>query len=90
MSFKAPSKGKVKLQMLSRGDDLWCKLAGSQCELKPCLYSRMQMSLRKNHPKVRNNPSPRFWIKDNVPEIDGKGSETKFTTVTATLGTQFP
>lgn len=73
MSFKAPSKGKMKLQMLSKGDDLCCKLAGSQCELKPCLYSRMQMSLRQNHPKVRNNPSPSILDQEQCARDRWKG-----------------
>lgn len=54
--------------------------------INPCLQNADKSEM--NHPKVRNNPSPRFWIKDNVPEINGKGGVTNYTIETTTLNTQ--
>lgn len=44
----------------SGGDSPWCKLAGSQCELKPYPHPSMQRSLKQNHPELRDSPPPNF------------------------------
>lgn len=48
LSFKAPSKVKMKLQMLSGGDSLWWKEQGPKCVIKPCLHPGMQRSPKES------------------------------------------